>query len=258
MFDKNTITPLILSFIAGIFTVLGAFIVFFTNKNNKKLITFSLSFSAGIMITVSLTDLYPTSQKVFIENLGNLKGILYSLLFMLIGIFLALLIDIFIPSYEERKSSKENSDLYKVGLVTMIALMLHNFPEGILTFISGYEDIFLGTSITTAIALHNIPEGISIALPIYLASKNKAKAFKFTFLSGMAEPFGALIAFLFLKPFINDFILAVCFSIVSGIMLYISFGELIPEARKSGYKKIYLFSLFLGIFIIPLSHGLLK
>ena len=136
----------------------------------------------------------------------------------------------------------------------MIALMLHNFPEGIATFVSGYEDTALGIYIAGAIAIHNIPEGISIAMPIYYATKKKSLAFKYTFISGIAEPIGGLLAFLFLKPFINDLILSIIFAIVAGIMLYIAFQELIPEARKYGYNLVYIFSLILGICIIPISH----
>ncbi|MDZ5035404.1 ZIP family metal transporter, partial [Clostridium perfringens] len=126
--------------------------------------------------------------------------------------------------------------LYRVGFVSMIALMIHNFPEGIATFVSGYENTTLGISIALAIALHNIPEGISVAMPIYYSTKSKYKAFKYTLFSGLAEPIGALLAFLFLRPYINEIILAIIFAMVSGIMLYISFAELIPSSRQYGYN----------------------
>ena len=136
----------------------------------------------------------------------------------------------------------------------MVALMIHNFPEGIATFISGYENTTLGISIALAIALHNIPEGISIAIPIYYSTRSRLKAFKYTLYSGLAEPLGAFLAFIFLRPYINEIILAITFALVAGIMLYISFAELIPTARKYKYHKIYLISIFLGIFTIILSH----
>jgi ZIP family zinc transporter len=136
--------------------------------------------------------------------------------------------------------------------------MIHNFPEGIATFVSGYQDTSLGISVALAIALHNIPEGIAIAMPIYYATKSRYKAIKYSFLSGMAEPLGALIAFLFLKPFINELILGIIFAIVSGIMLYISLDELIPSSRKYGYHRLSIASIFLGISIMPLTHLLLN
>lgn len=256
MIDYKSLFPLVLSLLAGLSTVLGAFIVFFSNSNNKRLITFALAFSAGVMITISLTDLYPSASDTLVKYKGHILGILLSILFMIIGFIIATLISHIIPEGRDKKPSNiDGSDsLYRVGFVTMLALMLHNFPEGIATFISGYENRSLGIYIAMAISLHNIPEGISIAMPIYYSTNSKVKAFKYTLLSGIAEPIGALVAFLFLKPFINEIILAVSFALVSGIMLYIAFEELIPESRVYGYDFIYLLSLVLGICIIPISH----
>lgn len=255
MFNLHSILPILLSLLAGLSTVIGAFIVFFSTSSNKKLITFALAFSAGVMITISFTDLFPTAEKTLTQHFGVFNGVMLSLFFLIIGILVAMLIDNFIsfdtkPNFSENK----NNNLYKVGFVSMIALMLHNFPEGIATYVSGYQNITLGINVTIAIALHNIPEGISIAMPIYYASGNKGKAFKYTFISGIAEPIGAIFAFLFLKPYINDLILSVIFALVAGIMLYISFEELIPESRTYGYNKLYIFSLVVGICIIPISH----
>lgn len=257
MFDNKCLVPLILSSIAGMSTIIGAFIVFFSKSKNKKLISFSLAFSAGVMISVSLTDLFSSAEETLTKYFGNVHGIIYTLLFLLIGAFMAMLIDKFIPEEPRLIPSQRENKLYRVGFVSMVALMIHNFPEGIATFVSGYENTTLGLSITLAIALHNIPEGISVAMPIYYSTGSKSKAFKYTFLSGLAEPIGALIALLVLKPFINEIILSIIFAIVAGIMLYISFEELIPEARKYGYDNLYILSIFIGICIIPLSHILL-
>ena len=226
MFDSQSMISLLLSLLAGLSTVIGAFIVFFSKSSNKKLITFALAFSAGVMITISFTDLYPSAQETLVKQEGHLMGVLLSLLFMIIGVLIAFLIDHFIP-----EGDKKGGDLYRVGFVST-----------------------LGIYIAMAIALHNIPEGISIAMPIYYSTNSKSKAFKYTFISGIAEPVGAFLAFLFLKPFINEIILAVIFALVAGIMLYIAFQELIPEARAYGYNKLYIFSLILGICIIPISH----
>lgn len=254
--DKSSILPLILSVVAGLSTVLGAFIVFISKSENKRLISFALAFSAGVMITISFTDLFPSAEIALSKFLGKTFGVIYTLLFILCGILMALLIDKFIPEEEKNMPSnnKDNSNLYRVGFVSMIAIMLHNFPEGIATFISGYEDISLGIYVTIAIALHNIPEGISVAIPIYYSTKSKLQAIKMTFISGIAEPIGALITFLFLKPFINELILGVVFAVVAGIMLYISFGELIPTSRKYGHHNLYLLGIFIGILFIPLTH----
>lgn len=250
--DKQSLFPLLLSLFAGLSTVLGAIIVFFSKSSNKRLITFALSFSAGVMISISFTDLFPSAQETLIKNNGTFKGVLLSLLFLLLGALMAMLIDNFVP--EENLINTSNSSLYKVGFVSMIALFLHNFPEGITTYVSGYQDAALGITVALAIALHNIPEGISIAMPIYYSTNNKKKAIKYTFYSGMAEPLGALLAFIFLKPYINEIILSILFALVAGIMIYISFQELIPEARNYKYNKLYIISLFIGLCIIPISH----
>ncbi len=206
------------------------------------------------MITVSFTDLFPTAQEAISKYHGKVNGILWSILFLLIGALMAYLIDIFIPKEEKKNISKSNNnfDIFRVGLVSTIALMIHNFPEGIATFVSGYQNTSLGIAVTLAIALHNIPEGI--AMPIYFATKNKYKAIKYSFLSGMTEPLGALIACLCLKPFINELILGIIFAIVCGIMIYISLDELIPFSRKYGYTKLSIASVFLGISIMPITH----
>lgn len=259
MIDKNSIFPLILSSIAGLSTVIGSVLVFFTKTKNNRFLTFSLGFSAGVMITVSFTDLFPAAQQAITKYHGKINGILWSILFMLLGAIIAFLIDSFIPTEEKYQVPKDdkNFGLFRVGLVSTIALMIHNFPEGIATFVSGYQDVALGISVTLAIALHNIPEGISIAMPIYFATNSRAKALKYSFLSGMAEPLGAFIAFLFLKPFINELVLGIVFAVVSGIMMYISFSELIPSSRQYGHIKLSLASIFLGISIMPITHLLL-
>ncbi len=120
----------------------------------------------------------------------------------------------------------------ELGFVSTLAIGLHNFPEGIATFMAGYENMTLGISIALAIAMHNIPEGISVAMPIYFATGSKMKAFKYTFLSGIAEPIGATLVFLILKPYINDLTLGMIFGVISGIMLYIAIEELLPSSRQ--------------------------
>lgn len=256
MILNNSTIPLILSLIAGLSTLIGALIVFFTKTKNEKFITFALGFSSGVMLTISFTDLLPTAENSISQYHGKVSGVFWSILFLLIGGLMAYLIDIFIPNEDNRRSadSKTNFDLFRVGIVSTIALMIHNFPEGIATFVSGYQDTALGISVALAISLHNIPEGITIAMPIYYATKSRYKALKYALLSGMAEPLGAFIAFLCLKPFINELILGIIFAVVSGIMLYISLAELIPSSRKYGYYNLSLLSIFLGISIMPLTH----
>ena len=257
--DNNTIFALALSFLAGISTVLGAIIAFGTRKKSDKAITFALGFSAGVMICVSFTDLFPYAEQALMNSYGKFYGVILTMFYMMAGMIFALLIDKFVPreSHAMEVSDKKHSKLFRVGFVSMIAITLHNFPEGIATFISSYQNVKLGVSITIAIAMHNIPEGIAVAMPIYYATGSKKKAFKYTLYSGLSEPVGALLAFLILRPFINEFLLGLIFAFVMGIMLYISFEELIPSSREYGYNNLSLYSIFLGICIMPLTHVLM-
>ena len=256
MLENNVLVPILLSTISGLSTVVGAIFIFFIKNRSSRFLTFALGFSAGVMITVSFTDLFPTAEDALIKYLGKYNGLLWAVLFLIIGAFMAYLIDIFIPEEEKKalRSSNNNGALFRVGLISTIALMIHNFPEGIATFVSGYQDVTLGISIAIAISLHNIPEGLAVAMPIYFATKSKGKAIKYAFLSGMTEPIGAILAFLILKPFINELVLGIIFSIVCGIMLYISFGELLPSAQKYNHPRILLVSTFLGIVVMLITN----
>ena len=147
-----------------------------------------------------------------------------------------------------------DADLFSTGVISMIAIGLHNFPEGIATFIAAYKDSSLGITVAIAIALHNIPEGLAVAMPIYYATGKKGKALKYCALSGFAEPAGALAAFLILRPFINDVLLGAIFAIVAGIMIYISIEELIPSSRQYGHDRLAVFSTIAGICTMLLTH----
>lgn len=254
--NGNTLIAFILCSIAGFSTILGAFIVFFSKSDNKKIITFALGFSSSVMITVSFTDLLPNALTSLSKHYNMTFSTVYTLIFISLGFFITFFIDKLIPENNTLydKNKKKDNKLYKLGLFSCLAIMIHNFPEGMATFISSYEDPSLGLYITLAIMLHNIPEGISIAIPIYSSTNSKLKAFKYTFLSALAEPLGAIITFLFLQPFINELLLGIVFAIVCGVMIYIAFNELIPNAINLGFQNIYLFSILLGIIVMSLSH----
>lgn len=254
--DENSLRALALSFVAGMSTLLGALIVFIVKKKSERLVSGSLGFAAGVMISVSFTDLLPNSNELLQKYLGEKLGIVVSTIFLLLGVMIAGGLDRFVPHIEEIEESEEYShqNLFRVGFISTLAIGLHNFPEGIATFMAGYNDLALGLSITLAIAVHNIPEGISVAIPIYHSTGNIKKAFKYTFLSGIAEPVGALVAFLVLRPYINDLTLGIIFSIISGVMLYIAIEELIPSSRQYGYTKTALVFIFVGIVLMPLTH----
>lgn len=254
MFEDAAVRALILSFLAGMSTLLGAIIIFFTTKKSEKLVTISLGFAGGVMISVSFTDLLPNANALLMQYGGYKFGVVSGVVFLLMGVATAALLDKFVPhEAEEHGDGKKHENLFRVGFVSTMAIGLHNFPEGIATFMAGYDNLALGISIAVAIAMHNIPEGISVAMPIYFATGSRMRAIKYTFLSGIAEPIGASLAFLVLKPYISDLTLGIIFALISGIMLYIAIEELLPSSKQYGYGREALFAIFTGITLMPLS-----
>ena len=250
----NSLTySFLLTFLAGISTLIGTIIIFIIKKKTTKVIAGSLSFAAGVMITVSLTDLIPESFMLVSNKFLNFPAILICLIFFVIGIILSMLIDYFFPN-DVNNLSKSNKKLFRVGIISMLAIILHNIPEGIATFMTSNNNLELGTTLTIAIALHNIPEGICIAVPIYYATKSRVKAFNYTLISALSEPFGAILAFLFLTPLVNDIMMGLLYSIIAGIMIHISLYELLPTALK--YKKYFLITIFFIIcsLIMIINH----
>lgn len=154
---------------------------------------------------------------------------------------------------EEIEDTNKNTELYRMGVFSAFAIAIHNFPEGLATFIGALEDPALGISIGIAIAIHNIPEGISVSIPIYYATGDKKKAFSYSFLSGLAEPLGAIVGYFVLKQFINDAMFGIVFALVAGIMVYISLDELLPTAEKYGEHHIAIFGLISGMAVMALS-----
>lgn len=244
---NNVLYGFILTIFAGLSTMLGTILVFFKSKNDKIIIK-SLSFAAGVMITVSITDLIPESFFLLINIFPLFPAIMYILIFMVVGIIVSMLIDKYLPD------NYSNNNLYRIGIISMLAIILHNIPEGIATFMASNADSKLGLSLAIAIALHNIPEGISISIPIYYATKSRGKALLYTFISGISEPFGALITYLFLKPFVSDKIMGFLFSMIAGIMIQIAMYELIPAAKKYNDKKKTIIWILIGCSFMFISH----
>ena len=253
--DRSGLWALLLATAAGMSTMIGAVIIFLTKTKSEKLISGAMGFAAGMMITVSLIELYPTARADLSTGSSEFWGTILSVLFLMAGVLFAKLLDKLVPhaEYDPALGESPHKNMLRVGMVSAIAILIHNFPEGIATFAAGYQDLNMGISIAVAIAMHNIPEGISVALPIYYGTNSRKKALWFTFLSGVAEPIGALLAWLLLAPILSDFLMGVLFAVVAGIMLYISFEELVPSSRQYGYNSVALWSLFAGVCIMPIS-----
>lgn len=241
----------LISFAAGMSTLLGSLVILFNIKEDKvnKFITFCLSFSIAIMIGISITDLIPTSFFQIFYKYTLFKAIFITIISFILGILIINIIN-------KKMTNNENS-LYKLGILNMIALMLHNFPEGIATFIGSISSPSLGIKLSLSIMFHNIPEGISIAVPIYYATKSKRKAIFNTFLSGIAEPFGAVLAYLFLKDFITDTMISIVLLFVAGLMISLSINEMLPKALSYKNNKYIYYGLFLGIILVLINHLLI-
>ena len=237
----------LLSSIAGFSTLIG-FLFIFIKKDRDNVISKSLGFASGVMLTISVIDLIPNSFLLIIKQ--------YNLIYTLFLIITAFLVGIIISSIIDRKVEKKSKNglkLYKLGIITMLVIMMHNIPEGIATFITTTNNAKLGVILTIAIALHNIPEGISISIPIYYSTNSKLKAFIYTFVSGMSEPIGALISYLFLSRFVNDTMLGFIYSIIAGMMINISINELYKEASIYNKKNTIIYFI-VGSFIMILNH----
>ena len=254
----------LLTLIAGLATGIGSFIAFFAKKTNTRFLCLSLGFSAGVMIYVSMTEIFQQANKSLVLALGEKIGSIVNVIAFFCGIFIIAIIDKLVPSEENPHEIKKiedinedkinkNKSLLRTGVFTAIAITIHNFPEGLATFVSALNDVSLAIPITIAIAIHNIPEGISVSVPIYYATGDKKKAFLYSFLSGMSEPLGAIIGYTLLRNIINDITLGILLSSVAGIMVFISLDELLPTARKYGEHHISIYGLIAGMAVMAIS-----
>ena len=250
---NNALIPLLVSTIAGLSTLIGALLIFFKIDESKynKFITFCLAFSIAIMIGISVFDLIPESFFHYFSVYGMSKSII-----LLVVAFLISYIFITILSMLIKRETKK-TDLYRLGILNMIVLIFHNLPEGIATFLSSYQDLSLGIKLAIAIMLHNIPEGISIAVPIYYSTGSKKLAFRNAFISGMAEPLGAILAFIFLKNYISEMMISIILIIVAGLMITLSIQELLPESLKYKENKALYLGLASGVVLVLLNILLL-
>lgn len=245
---------LLLTALAGLSTGIGSAIAYFIRKPKIIYLSFSLGFSAGVMIYISFMELLP-------QALAS-KGEVWGIAVFFIGIIFIGLIDWSIPEAKNPHFYKEPADvagtvkdesLMRTGLLTALAIGIHNFPEGLATFAAVLGDVRLGAIIAVAIAIHNIPEGISVSVPIFYATGNKNKALTYSFLSGISEPIGAVIGFLILRPFLSPGLLASLMAFIAGIMVYISIDELLPLAHRYGHGHTVILGIILGMLIMALS-----
>ena len=262
--EDNVLFALGLTLFAGLSTGIGSLIGFMSKQFNPRFLTIALGFSAGVMIYVSMIEIFVKARDSLSVNFGDKMGYVLTVVSFFAGIAVIAMIDKLIPSYEnpheinvEQKikdsTDEQKSKLMRMGMFSALAIGIHNFPEGLATFMSGLTNPTLGISIAVAIAIHNIPEGLAVSAPIFYATKSRKKAFVYSFLSGLAEPIGALIGYFVLRSIFNETTFGVIFASVAGIMVYISLDELLPTAEEYGEHHLAIGGLIVGMFVMAVS-----
>jgi ZIP family zinc transporter len=251
---QHIIFAFLLTLLAGLSTGIGSLIAYFIKKPKTIYLSFSLGFSAGVMIYVSFVELLPRA----VTTVGQFTSVAV----FFFGILVIAIIDMIIPESRNPHHFKEMPDiltlnvdktLLRTGLFTAIAIAIHNFPEGLTTFGTTLSDERLGIFIAIAIAIHNIPEGISVSVPLFYATGDRKKAFRYSFLAGLAEPVGAVIGFFVLLPFLSSSLLSSLLAFVAGIMVYISIDELLPMAHRYGHSHTVILGFILGMALMAIS-----
>jgi ZIP family zinc transporter len=261
--DHNVLIAFALTLFAGLSTGIGSIIAVAYKRTNPKLLSVALGFSAGVMIYISFVEILPEANESMKAHFQSGVGEWITVAAFFGGMLLITLIDKLVPTAENPHEAHEIEDidiekvksqkLHRLGIMSAIAIAIHNFPEGIATFMAAYNDIEIGLPIAIAVAIHNIPEGIAVAVPIFYATKSRKKAFRLSFLSGLSEPVGAILAFLILMPFLNELVMGIIFASVAGIMIFISLDELLPTAGKYGEHHLSIYGLLAGMMVMAVS-----
>lgn len=251
-----------LTLLAGLSTTIGSAVAIIYREPGPRFMAFSLGFTAGVMILVSFSELIPQG----VLAIGFTKAHIG----FFIGIVILFLVDMFFPhSYimeapegastpEGQSDSDNTAKLRKAAILVAVGVAIHNFPEGMVTFAGALKDVDLGVALAVAVAIHNIPEGIAVAVPIYAVTKNAKKAFGWSFLSGISEPIGALLAAAVLMPFLSDATLGWALSIVAGFMVFISLDELLPVANSYMEEHVAIAGVIAGMIIMAVSLMMLQ
>lgn len=252
----------LLTLLAGLSTGIGSLIALLAKRTNRRFLSVSLGFSAGVMVYVSMIEIFAKAQSALTAQLGQRPGSWATVAAFFGGMLFIAMIDKLIPAeknphevklVEQEDAAPPARKLMRMGVFTALAIAIHNFPEGLATFVSALQSPSIAIPIVVAIAIHNIPEGIAVSVPIYQATGSRRKAFCYSFLSGLAEPLGALVGYLLLLPLMNDAVFGVIFAAVAGIMVFISFDELLPAAREYGEHHLSIYGLISGMAVMAVS-----
>ena len=278
MHNGNFWIAILLTTLAGLSTAVGSAVAFFAGPRNYRFLSWGTGFAAGVMIYISFIELMEEGLEMAEEffNAGAAGWIITGAFF--VGILIMFIIDQLVPHEQNPHEARSEEDLAEVGrhshgpgavamsdtsklertgVMTALAVAIHNFPEGLVTFLAALQDPALGVAIAIAIALHNIPEGISISVPLYYATGSRRRAFTWSALSGLAEPLGALVGYVLLRPFLTPGVMGIVFAGIAGIMVYIALDELLPTSREYSRGHDSLFGLLGGMFVMAVSLLLL-
>lgn len=263
---ENVIQAFLLTLIAGLSTGIGSIIAFVSDSKKTGFLATSLGFSGGVMIYVSLVEIFPKAVMELSNGATEKIGTIRAVIGFFLGILLIAIIDKAIPSEEnphevktfdeediESFDEKKKKSLMRTGVFTALAIAIHNFPEGLATFITALKDPSLAIPIVAAIAIHNIPEGISVSVPLYYSTGSRRKAFWYSFLSGLSEPIGAIVGYFLLLPFMTPVVQGMIFSATAGIMVFISIDELLPSAREYGEHHLSIYGFVAGMLLMAIS-----
>ena len=252
-----------LTMLAGLTTAIGGIVAFITKKDNLKTLSLGLGFSAGVMIFISFMDILPEAKNLLKLNFPNtfewlvfagfIGGLLISIAIDYFFFFFFDTKELLNPDAPEENDGFKHYKLQRAGIMTAVAICVHNFPEGLATFLTSTQNITLGVSVALAIAIHNIPEGIAVALPLYHATGKKRYAMLYAALSGITEPIGALVGMLIFGLFLPQVLVGILMAGVAGIMTYISFDTLLPLAKEYGNWHLSIVGIMSGILFIWLS-----
>ena len=268
MYQDNVIQAFVMVTFAGLATGIGSALAFFAKRTNTKFLSISLGFSAGVMLYVSFVEIFQKARAELIAEdvFGRTLGTWATVGSFFLGMLLIALIDKLVPSVEnphEMHSSEELSPgnlsvrksrrLMRMGLMSAVAIGIHNFPEGLATFAGALQDPAAGIAIAVAIAIHNIPEGIAVSVPVYYATGSKKKAFYYSFASGLSEPIGALLGYFVFMRWFTPALFGMLFAGVAGIMVFISLDELLPTAEKYAEHHLCIYGMVAGMVVMALS-----
>jgi ZIP family zinc transporter len=254
-------TAFALTSMAGLATGIGSALALLAERTNTRFLSAALGFSAGVMIYVSFVEILADAHATLSADLGPRPGAWVAVVAFFGGMALTALIDRLVPAAEnpheahrvEEMHRRPDAHLLRMGLLSAAAIALHNFPEGVATFVASLDHPKLGVSIATAVAIHNVPEGIAVAVPVFYATGSRARAF----LSGLSEPLGALAAWLLLADSLGGPLRGTLFAAVAGVMVFISFDELLPTAREYGEHHVAVYGLTAGMAVMAVSLALL-